>query len=557
VRSSVLFATFSSMLAFAATFVLAEPSALANPPEPWSDADPDAPPTRLQLGDFGFRGGAEYRANLLTIRSLSLNDESPRDASWIEHRLRLDGTVDYLDKVKITSSVDALDGVLWGDNGDLGKAPESSSGANINSKNVNFAKLCMGFREGNPFDPKAYSYTNCPADTFFIRRLYGDVVTPIGLFRIGRQATTAGSAVALNDGDGRHNRFGFANRGNSVDRILFATKPLEAFKPKGQRDTTETNGGFLILAYDRVVGDAPQLLSDDVHQWVTAVRWLGPEVTKSLKDVELRAFHAYRWDVRNDTAINAFGGRAAARFHDLYAGIDATAIVGKTREVSEALRVITNDPAQSQAVRQVGIRGVVRYDRPKFSLYFESDYASGDADPQVGTPLTQFNFAPDSNVGLLMFKHTLAYQTGRVAAAATELLKSLKAPTIPVESVATNGAFTNAFAIFPQVDVRPIDNLLIRGGVLVAWSPAPVIDPIFSQQRRDGVDIQDDLQNFVGGKPGSFYGTELDARVQYRMFNHFAFDLEGAVLFPGDAFKNADGYAARSVLLQGRTTFFF
>lgn len=544
--------------AFATAAVLHAGAARANPPEPWSDNDPDAPPTRLAVGDFGFRGGAEYRANLLTIQPLALNDETRKQASWIEHRLRLDGTVDYLDKVKITTSIDALDGVLWGDNGDLGRAPESSSGANINSKNVNFAKLCMGNTSGgNPFDPNSYSYTNCPADTFFIRRLYGDIVTPIGLFRIGRQATTAGSAVALNDGDGRHNRFGFANRGNSVDRILFATKPLEAFKPKGERDTTETNGGFLILAYDRVVGDQPQILNDDVHQWVTAVRYLGPEVNRKLKDVELRAFHAYRWDVRNETRINAFGFRAAARFMDLYAGVDATAIVGKTREVSEALRVITNDPAQSQDVRQLGVRGVIRYDRPKFSLYLEGDYASGDSDPQVGTPLTQFNFAPDSNVGLLMFKHTLAYQTGRVAAAATELLKSLKAPTIPVESVATNGAFTNAIAVFPQVDVRPIPNLLFRGGVLLAWSPAPVLDPIFSQQRRDGVSIEDDLQNFVGGKPGNFYGTELDARVQYRMFDHFAFDLEGAILFPGDAFKNIDGYAARSVLLQGRTTFFF
>ena len=123
-----------------------------------------------------------------------------------------------------------------------------------------------------------------------------------------------------------------------------ATKPLEAFKPKDQRDKSETNGGFLILAYDRVVGDAPQILNDDVHQWVTAVRYLAPEVNRSVKDVELRGFHAYRWDIRNDTHINAFGARATARYRDLYAGFDATAIVGKTREVSEALRVITNDP---------------------------------------------------------------------------------------------------------------------------------------------------------------------------------------------------------------------
>ncbi len=529
----------------------------ATPPEPWSDHDPAEPPKRFELGELGFRGGAEYRTNLLSIRPLALNSEIDRDAAWIEHRLRLDGAVDYQDKVRITTSIDALDGVLWGDNGDLGRQPEPSSGANINSKNVNSAHLCIGLRSGNPFDPGSYGNTNCPGENFFIRRLYGDVVTPIGLFRIGRQATTAGAAVALHDGDGRRNRFGFTNRGNSVDRILFATKPLEAFKRPWDRDKSETNGGFLILAFDRVVGDRPQTLQDDVHQWVTAVRYLKPEASPKIKDVELRLFHAYRWDTRNETRIHAIGGRVSGRFGDFFVGADVVGIVGKTREVSEALRVITNDPAQSQVVRQIGARGVLRYDRPKFSLYFESDYASGDDDPQVGTPLTQMNFAPDSNVGLLLFKHVLAYQTGRVAAAATELLKSLRAPTIPVESVATQGAFTNAFAIFPQVDVRPVENLLLRAGVLLAWAPAPVLDPIFSQQRRDGTKIEDDLVNFVGGKPARFYGTELCGRAQYRMYEHFAFDLEGAILFPGAALQNADGFAARSVMLQARTTFFF
>ena len=86
---------------------------------------------------------------------------------------------------------------------------------------------------------------------------------------------------------------------------------------------------------------------------------------------------------------------------------------------------------------------------------------------------------------------------------------------------------------------------------------APVHDPIQSQQKRDGTSIQDDLVNFNGGKPGKFYGTELDARIQWRYLEHFAFDLEGAVLFPGDALQDQDGNAVRSVLVQGRTTFFF
>lgn len=91
----------------------------------------------------------------------------------------------------------------------------------------------------------------------------------------------------------------------------------------------------------------------------------------------------------------------------------------------------------------------------------------------------------------------------------------------------------------------------------MAWAPSGVVSPVDSLQRRDGLTIDDDVVNFVGGKPGGYYGTEIDLRGQWRYEDHFAFDLEGAILFPGDALQNEDGYAVRSVLIQGRTTFFF
>jgi hypothetical protein len=86
-----------------------------------------------------------------------------------------------------------------------------------------------------------------------------------------------------------------------------------------------------------------------------------------------------------------------------------------------------------------------------------------------------------------------------------------------------------------------------------------VVDPVASLQARDGLTIEDDLLTFVGaGSIGrQFYGTELDLRIQYRLFNHVNFELEGAMLLPGDALQNRQGEAARSVLVQGRTTAFF
>ena len=533
-------------------------SPTASAVEPWSDADPAAPPTRLTLGSStGFRGGLEYRANAVSIRPLDLNGTRDRNFSSIEHRLRLDGTVDYEDKVRLTTSLDVLDGVLWGDNGSLGTRPEPTSGANVSTSNPNFATSCIQRRGNDPAtESSSYHFGLCEGDPVFVRRLFGDIVTPIGLFRIGRQAFTEGASIAVNDGDGRRNRFGFARRGNSADRVLFATKPLEAFKAPGDRDSSETKGLFLIMAYDRLVGDDPHRFKDDLHNYITAVRWLAPRHALG-SDAEVRLFHAYRWSNANDTGIHAVGSRVMSTFGDISAGIETAVVAVSTREISEAFRVVSNDPAVSQTITQVGARGVVKWDRPLYSLYFEADYASGDSDPQTRTPLTQFRFAEDTNVGLLMFKHVLAYQTARAAAAGVELLKNLGAPTYPLESVATRGSFTNAFAIFPQVDFHPVPKVLLRAGVLMAWAPAKVVDPIVSLQRRDGIAIEDDLVNFAGGKPGRYYGTELDFRAQWRFMDHFAADLEAAMLFPGSALEDANGDAARSVLVQGRGTFFF
>ena len=38
---------------------------------------------------------------------------------------------------------------------------------------------------------------------------------------------------------------------------------------------------------------------------------------------------------------------------------------------------------------------------------------------------------------------------------------------------------------------------------------------------------------------------------------HFLVDLEGALLFPGEALQDQDGNAVRSGLVQGRGTFVF
>ncbi len=542
----------ASLFAAAGVCSLLSLAAPAVAAEPWSDAVPASTPRRYPVGDYGFYGGVEYRANALAIRPLSINGASGADASWIEHRLRLDAVGDWMEKVKVVLSADVLDGTLWGDNGSLGSVPESNIGTNIGAKNPNVARPCITQLGADALDRESYGYGLCSQQGISIRRAYGEVLLPFGLLRVGRQPVNIGTGVQNADGDGRANRFGFARTGSLVDRVLFATKPLEAFKPENKREKSDKRGLILALAYDRLVTDSPQDSSQNVQQLGLALRFLQPEHVLG-RDLVISSYIVQRFDKQYGSHVNSFGLRAMNRFGDLSAGFDMAFNFGKTREVSEAISLITHDPVVSQTVRQIGARAVIRFDRPLWTAYLEADYASGDDDPGPRSALTGFVFAEDTNVGLLLFKHVLAYQTGRAAAAGTETLRRLGARSYPVDAIDTRGAFTNAAAIFPQFDLHPLPALLIRAGVLMAWAPAKVLDPIASLQGHDGYPPQ--LINAVGGKPGRYYGTELDLRVQWRLEEHFMLDLEGAILYPGDALQDENGKATRSTLVQVRTTF--
>ncbi|MSP25493.1 MAG: hypothetical protein EXR75_10080 [Myxococcales bacterium] len=529
----------------------------AHAAEPWADPDPEKPPQRHEIGAIGVVADAEYRAQAIFVDPISLNTETQRNFAVVEHRGRFGGTIDYQETVKLTLSVDLLDGVLWGDNGTFGVEPSSNGGIQVATRGPNVTKACIRLREGgDPLVAEGYGFGLCDADVVSVRRMFGQVNTPIGSLRVGRMPVGVGLGVQNTDGDGRRNRFGVAGAGDSVDRVLFATKPLEALKPKADRNLREDEGLRVAAMFDRYSEDSPILYDDDVNQVATAVLFGLPEFSFG-SDLALLAFYAHRWNTQHSTLVHTVGGRAVATFDRLRAGIDFAANLGETSEVSRAYAVINNDPAVAQQIRQLGARAVVRWDEPMFSAYLEGDFASGDGDPQARTPLTQFRWSEDANVGLLLFEHVLRFQSARASAAGVEITRRLGATSFPAERVDTQGAFTDAVAIFPQVDVRPHESLLLRGGVLFAWAPAPVVDPVACLQARDGQVIDDDLVNFVGGKPGQFYGVELDLRAQWRFLDHFALDVEGAVLLPGDALQDENGDAVKSFLAQARTTFYY
>ncbi len=163
-------------------------------------------------------------------------------------------------------------------------------------------------------------------------------------------------------------------------------------------------------------------------------------------------------------------------------------------------------------------------------------YASGDNNP-YDKKQTAFRADPNLETGLLLYRYVLAAQTGRATATAGDP-NLVGVASQGLERVPTRGAATNTLAIFPRFYVRPLAGLEVYGGPLLAFSMAPLYDPL-NTRTAGGV-----VKNALGGTSGQTLGLEMDLGVRQRMLirgMELTVGLEGGMLLPGNAFADAKG----------------
>ncbi|RME06369.1 MAG: hypothetical protein D6812_01735, partial [Deltaproteobacteria bacterium] len=318
------------------------------------------------------------------------------------------------------------------------------------------------------------------------------------------------------------------------------------------------NGVFLFTGYDIVVEDEVSNGDDDLRQFLGGFFWV-----KEAFQLFGLPFHDFKLQYSNGyRRSRAAGLKFLSTLFHLGFGIggfhftgEFAPLLGSTREISKATDIIAGtiapeDEGTLQRIRQYGAYLETGYDFGPFEFIFEFDFASGDDDPSSTSDLTQFTFAEDTNVGLLMFEHILAFETARSAAVGNDLLQSQNAIAYPTTSISTEGAFTNGIALFPQGIFHFGPDLDLTVGTLIAWAHKPVIDPILSLV--EGRDV-----NFNGGEPGRFYGVEFDGRLTWKLYDRFLLDIESAYLLPGDAFYDEHRDAVNAFFLETRFTFLF
>ena len=513
--------------------------------------------------------GAEYRVQTIYIDPLDISGTEVTGAFWTEQRLNFDVGFKYPGIGGVYARLHVLDGVLFGDNGEIGTDPEPENGLAIAAKWPNNAGWEVGLRPGaDPLDKDSYIPRLRGLDPIRVVNLFGEVLLPIGVIRVGRQPLAEGAAIAAHPGT-RTNRWGVSRYPEVADRVLFGTKLDEIanvirngadHKPNPSLE----DGVIFAQTFDWNAQDSIFQVADDTWQVNTLLSWRVKNANwggADWRDFQLTFTFVHKNSAKFDTSIYALPIRFETRIDKAYLNLQLSMVFGETREVSEGLAVLSNKEAKIQDVEQFGLHFFYSHEVGPVELAFELDYARGDNDPRATGAITSFGFARDFNVGLLMFEHIFAFQTARSAAVGLENLRQLEAESFPLTEVATQGRFTNALAIFPQVKFRLLQNpqhdVHLRLGVLMAWSPDGVVDPVETALREDGAEIADDAVNFHGGRVGHYYGTEIDLQVEWTFKRFFTWTVEAAALMPGDALHDRNGDAVPSFMVENRFVFSF
>ncbi len=189
-----------------------------------------------------------------TLFPRSPSSPQDRTQAGVNMRFRFEPTINVSEEVRIRAQIDALDNVIFG------SSPEyafSRGGPNSPYNRNEFSVL-------NETQVPPRSAINALQDSISVKRVFGEVSTPVGILRFGRMGSHWGLGMLQNDG----NCFD-CDWGNSVDRIMFVSEPISGwfitpmidFDVEGVTSYRQNGGG---QPFDATNGD-------DAHSYLIAI----------------------------------------------------------------------------------------------------------------------------------------------------------------------------------------------------------------------------------------------------------------------------------------------
>ncbi|MCP4872193.1 MAG: hypothetical protein GY898_26115 [Proteobacteria bacterium] len=391
----------------------------------------------------------------------------PNVSGWFVQKGRFEPII-TIGGMKLQTTIDVLDNVVWGDNENLASTP-----------------LFAG-------SPSETQTNGDVVDSIRVKRLWLEWSTAFGLLRVGRQPSNWGLGILANDGNGFKNDFGDSYDGSSFDRIIFATRPVSLVKgiysiaagkptPKAEDDP----GIILAVGFDRLVESSAitfrKNLTDDENlrdendpdsNFRQAPIWLSDSGDDVLEMIYVLMFKREDWKVGKqsrlmDLTVGTYwvnrwqkSTRSNVWIPDIYLhwSMFGLFVEGEAYLIFGRTDAIIADYDKTTRANIFGTVWRVGYENPYITALAEVGHAAGDNE------ITDDNFTGralhrDFNVGLILYEQVLAQRTTEKFASDPD-----------TQGLWSNGGVYNSTYVNPRFKWRPGDFYEFRLGFLMAWS---------------------------------------------------------------------------------------
>ncbi len=178
-----------------------------------------------------------------------------RTNAGVNMRFRMEPTLNISEEVRIRAQIDALDNLVWGSTPDYAFSRNATNGYWYDRNEFSVFSSAQS---------PPTSGINSLTSSINVKRVWGEVSTPVGILRFGRMGSHWGLGLLHNDGNGLDNDWG-----DTVDRVMFVAEPISGFYVTPMLDFNVEG----ILSPKQLEGGQQFDLSnsDDSHSFILAV----------------------------------------------------------------------------------------------------------------------------------------------------------------------------------------------------------------------------------------------------------------------------------------------
>jgi uncharacterized protein (TIGR04551 family) len=202
-----------------------------------------------------------------TLWPTSPTSNQERTNAGVNMRFRLEPTINVSEEVRIRSQIDMLDNVVWGSTPNYAYSRNASNNYAYDTNNFSLFSNSQA-----PVTAGVNSLTNSIA----LKRVWGEISTPVGMLRFGRMGSHWGLGMLYNDGNGIDSDWG-----DTVDRVSFTAEPIPGwyftpmldFNVEGPLSVRQASGGQQFDLSN----------SDDVHSFIIAIARKDTETERRAK----------------------------------------------------------------------------------------------------------------------------------------------------------------------------------------------------------------------------------------------------------------------------------